>query len=260
MAMNKFTKLGGKFAEMYNDGLTYDEICSKLDICLWTALRWRNELGLPSRRRTNGSVSWMDEKKIQGNSPREILEKIAGPLGLSPKDIELILVRFGKLKSRGTSRGRSQIELILTAAYLYVRWDESGKQPVSPYDFLAICWESGFDISRRNLHMHCRLFRDANLFPRSRLNPQQLLVRKWNSIKTKLGISDETKTTALELISKTNWRATTAEAASAASLYKATQLTSQWVTQAQLAQEFGITEATLRNAVKLIERNSKKRT
>lgn len=253
--MDKFTRWKETFARMYEDGLTYNQICSKLNICLLSAYEWRKKLGLPPRQERVGPVSWMDEKTIQGRSPQEILKKIARPLGLSSGDIKLILVRFGKLRSRGKAQGRSQIELILTAAYLYVRWYPSGKQPVSPHDFLTICRRGGFQISRSALLMHCRLYHDANLFPRDHLKPQQFLERRWNSIKAKRGLSEEVRARALEIMSRSKWGGRTPEAASAGCLYVAARLVSQPITQDELAEEFGITEATLRNVVKSIERD-----
>jgi len=103
--------------------------------------------------------------------------------------------------------------------------------------------------------MHCRLYQDVNLFPREHLKPQLLLERKWNSIKTKHGFPEEVKLTALKLLSQAKWGGTTAEAALAGSLYVAAHVTFEGVTQGELAEEFGVTEVTVRNAVNIIRRD-----
>jgi transcription initiation factor TFIIIB Brf1 subunit/transcription initiation factor TFIIB len=252
---NKFTRLKERFAQMYNDGSTYREISKELGINVLTALGWRKKLNLPPRRQ-RGPLSWMDEKKIQGKSPREILERIAAPLGLSTKDIQFILVRFEKLKSKGVVRGRRQIHLILTAAYLYLRWERSGRQPLSPKSFVAACKDKGLQVDRRTLLMYSRLFKDAGLYPWSHLKPNELLERMWNTLKAEYGLPENVKVIALGLMSRFNFTGRSPEVVVAACLYVGARKCSMRITQKDLAERFGITEVSVRNVKNLLDSTS----
>src|SRR6266699_4038754 len=124
-------------------------------------------------------LSWMDEKTVKGESPRQRLQRIAAAMGIHPKHIEFVLTRFGKLKDTGTVRGRAQTDLILAAAYDYLRWEGSGLQPKSPKDFIAICKGCGIRITRSRLLMSSRLFKQAGLYPKTHLTVEQLLDKRW---------------------------------------------------------------------------------
>ncbi len=247
---DKFTRLKRRFRKMYNEGLTYREICEKLEISVLTAHAWRQKLNLP--KRLHGPSSWMDERRIGGKSAREILERIAEAVGLSPRDIEFILMRFEKLKSQGSVRGRRQLQCILTAAYLYLRWEGSKKQPMSPKNFVTACEDNGYKIGRRMLLMESRLFTTAGLYPATHLKPQELLERVWSSLKTKFVLSDEVKGAAIELMSQHSLMGRTPEVVVAASLYVAAQKYGTKITQCALADKFGVTEVSIRNCIKLM--------
>jgi transcription initiation factor TFIIIB Brf1 subunit/transcription initiation factor TFIIB len=256
---NKFTAMKERFAEMYQKGRTYREICTELDISVLTAHEWRKKLRLAPRiERRPSPVSWMDERNIQGRSPRQILETVAKPLGLSARDIEFILIRFEKLRSKGLHRGKLQIHLILTAAYLYVRWEASHRQPISPKNFLRICSDSKFRLNRRTLLMHCRLFQEAGLYPATHLKPQELLERMWNSLKSEFHLSEQVKSDAMQFMSELKFTGRSPEVVVAACLYAAAlrcrirDRTLGVVTQKQLADTLGITEVSVRNAWNLI--------
>ena len=256
---NKFSALKDRFSRMYQGDQTLREICAELGINLLTAYEWRKRLHLaPRRERRASPASWMDERNIQSRSPREILSSVAEPLGLSPRDIEFILVRFEKLKSKGLHRGRAQIQLILTGAYLYVRWEASHRKPISPKNFLRICTKSKFRLDRRTLLMHCRLFQEAGLYPTAHLKPQELLERMWNSLKQEFDLTDQVKFDALQLISELKLIARTPEVAVAGCLYAAALRCRHLghsvgvVTQKELADSLGITEVSVRNVWNLI--------
>ena len=83
---DKFSSLSKRFQTMYNEGKSYGEISKELGISVITILDWRKKLGLPSRRNRNPR-SWMDVPAVKGLSPREMLQSIAKPLGLTQHDI-----------------------------------------------------------------------------------------------------------------------------------------------------------------------------
>jgi len=249
----KFTRFKGKFTEMYHDGLTYAEICAELRINVLTALDWRKKLGLPPRRRT-GPLSWMDEKRIDGKSPREILGKVAKPLGLSPKDIEFILVRFEKLKSKELHRGRSQIRLILALTYSYLRWESSGRKPISPKNFVLICETNDLRINRQTLLRYERLLKQEGLYPATHLKPHELLERMWSSVKDEFSLPERVKATALELMSQFKFTGRSPEVVAATCLYVAAPRCGAFsLTQRDLADTFGVTEVSIRNAKNTID-------
>ena len=251
---DKFTIHRQKFASMYQDGHSYENICKTLRVSIQTAQDWRRKLGLPPRRR-EGPLSWMDERKVQGRSPREILQKIAGPIGLFPKDIELILTRFAKLKDLGYVQGRRQIQLILAAAYLYLRWEGSGRRPKSPKNFLVICKSGGFRMDRSTLQGCARLFKEAGLYPTSHLTPRQLFERLWYHLREEYRLPESVRSIALELMSIQELVGRSPEVVVAACLYLGALEKSIHLRQKELAEEFGITEVSLRNVKKVVDRS-----
>jgi len=253
MMLAKLPLLREKFRELYNQGATYDEIAEKLGISFLTAMDWRKKLGLPSRR--SGPVSWMDERRIDGRSPREILKSVSKPLGLTDHDIEFILTRFDKLRSKGIAHGRRLDKLILTAAYMYLRWEGSGKRPVSPGNFVHACWENSFRIVGRELLMLCRLFTDAQLYPAGHLRPQQLLERWWFSLKSEYNLPDEVKAEALRIMEVPRLcLGRKPEVAVAGSLYVACERCGTWIGQQDLADIFGISSVAVRLMIKAISK------
>src|SRR5256884_3221412 len=191
---SKFSEMNEAFSRLYGRGATFEEICDRLGISIPTAQIWRKKLGLQPRSGRRGPISWMDERRIRGKSYREVLQQIAGPIGLTSKDIEFILSRFDKLKSKGKTRGRPHLHLILAAAYLYLRWESSGRDPKSPKSFMFVCKTSGFKISRSALLMSSRLFNEAGLYPQVRLTPQQLLGRLWKSLAAEYKLPESIRT------------------------------------------------------------------
>ncbi len=252
----KLPKLGGRFRDLYNDGASYGKIAENLGISVITAMAWRKRLKLPPRRSKlgRGFVSWMDEAKISGKSPREVLRSVSRELGITEKDIEFILTRYDKLKSLGFVQGRNSLSLILASAYLYLRWEGSGRQPISAMSFVKVCRAKRYKIDRPRLLMNSRLFKEARLFPASHLRPQELLERKWMLLKREYNLPEEVKDAAICMMSvPTLIQGKIPEAVAAGTLYVAAFRNGILLGQADLSQEFGITPVSLRSMKSRIE-------
>jgi len=195
--VDKFSFLSKKFQAMYNEGKSYDKIATELKISIPTIQLWRTKLGLPPRR-TRARRSWMDVPTGKGVTPREIVQSIAKPLGITQHDIEFILTRVDKLKSKGHVRGRRYEHIILAAAFLYLRWEGSGRRPVTATKFIGICQD--FNISRAALLRTCRLFTSAGLYPKKHLRPEVLLKRIWKSLQEEYGLPETIKKRILTLV------------------------------------------------------------
>ena len=105
--------------------------------------------------------------------------------------------------------------------------------------------------------MSSRLFKEAGLFPAAYLRPQQLLDKKWALLKKSHSLPDRVKERASELISNTNLEGRAPESIVAASIYLAITECglSSYITQREVASEFGITEVSVRNVARAFQAN-----
>lgn len=254
--VDKFSVLSKKFQAMYNQGEPYEEITRELGINVLTIQKWREKLGLPPRRNRNPR-SWMDVRTVKGHTPREILQSVAKPLGITEHDIEFILTRVDKLKTKGFIRGRRYEHIILAAAFMYLRWEGSGRRPVSTTKFVEVCMD--FNLSRSALHQICRLFTNAGLFPKDHLRPETLLERTWRSLQQEHVLPETLKTRILALIqkvcahSKLAGHAPNTSTIVAACVYVACVESGHSITQGELDRFFGVTEVSIRNGIKILK-------
>ncbi|QQG48734.1 MAG: hypothetical protein HY247_08375 [archaeon] len=233
---------------MYMDDVSYSEICATLGIGDYTAREWRRKLGLPVRLGYE-PVSWMDVKNLNGLSPRQVVERVAGAFGIRAEEIRLILTRFDKLRQKGKSAGRNLTQLLLTAVYEYLRWPPSRKQPQSPTLFAKVCQDKGFAIRRSNLLSLSRLYKEAGLFPPAHLTAAQLLEIRWPVLMTRMDLPAKVRSVALAFISEVKFEGKSPEGAVAASLFTAARILSLNRAQSDFASFFGITEVTVRHAI-----------
>jgi len=254
--VDKFSVLSKRFQAMYQQGKPYEEISKELGINVLTIQKWKARLGLPPRRNRNPR-SWMDVPTVKGRTPREILQLVAKPLGITEHDIEFILVRVNKLKTKGFIRGRRYEHIILAAAFMYLRWGGSGRRPVSTTKFVEVCRD--FNLSRSAIHQISRLFMNAGLFPKEHLRPEMLLERTWKSLQLEHILPDTLKTRILVLIqkmcahSKLVGRSPNASTIVAACVYVACVESGHSITQGELDRFFGVTEVSIRNGIKILK-------
>jgi len=255
MPAEKFSSLSKTFQKMYNKGKTYDEITKELDISTPTATSWRKKLNLPLRR-TKATRSWMDIPTSKDMTPRQILQPIRKQLRITQNDVEYILMRVDKLKSKGLLKGRRYEHAVLASAFLYLRWEGSGRRPVSETRFLEICNKQmplgilDRPMSRRVLHKTCELFAQANLFPKKRLKPKELINRTWLSLQQRFDLPESIKIVALAFAESPELQGCSAGGIAAASIYIACIENRCWIAQRDLEAFFGVTEVTIRNIVK----------
>jgi transcription initiation factor TFIIIB Brf1 subunit/transcription initiation factor TFIIB len=252
--ISKFSRFENRFRDLYEAGATYSEIAEKLGISILTVNEWRDKLDLPRRRR-QGPLSWMDVRKVAGMSPREILEPLGDDLGFTRNEIPMILIRYDKLKQLGQCQGRNQVHLMLTAAYLYLRWEGSGRQPYSATKFVEVCQSNGYRISRATLLRLSRLFKDAKLFPSVALTPGRFLDRKWNTLKAKHDLPEDVRTIAVQLMLLPNFAlGKSPEAVVSACVYVAALKRGIELNQHDLCAELGTTTISLRNVRRALEK------
>jgi hypothetical protein len=246
----KFDDLKNRFVSMYKDGVTYSMISSELGISEQTIYEWRDRLNLPLRRE-NQEVSWMDERTLDGLSPRQVLLKIHDGL-FHPANIEPMLRRYEKLGEGRGATARTRRNLILATAYEWLRWDGSGAQPRSPKQFVAICDKAWFLIRRSELLMASRRLKEANLFPRERLSPSKLFERKWRVLSATYDLPDEIRDYARMLISTVDFAGKTPEVAVASAVWVSAKVRGRWVGQEALAAVLGVTEVSIRNTTRYV--------
>jgi transcription initiation factor TFIIIB Brf1 subunit/transcription initiation factor TFIIB len=244
--VDKFSLLGKKFRVMYLKGVTYAEMASELHVYHVTLRKWRKRMDLPPRR-DRIQRSWMDVPTGTGLSSRQILESIASKIGITKNDIEPILIRVDKLKSKGLVRGRSYEHVVLAAAFLYLRWEGSGRRPLSAEQFASTSQE--FGLTRPALLMTARLFIDAGLYPKKQLNASALLDRLWMSFQDKYRLPDAVRTRILELLNEPKIKYRTPNAILAGCAYIACLEAGIGKTQEELSRFFGITEVSIRNTI-----------
>lgn len=242
-----------KFQKLYDEGQNDYEIAHDLKIDIQTIRNWRTRRGLPQRR-NRALRSWMDIPLGGGHTPREVLQSIAKPLGITAHDIEFILTRVDKLKTTGVIRGRNYESIILTAAFLYLRWQGSQRRPMSVKKFIEVT-----GISKSRLLMTSRLFKAANLYPKHLLQPEELLEGTWSSLKQRYAFPDTIKTETLKLIevcterAKRVGRTPTQAPIVAACVYIVCNVAGIWITQEELADIFGVTTVSIRSIRKMLD-------
>jgi len=249
--VDKFSSLNRRFQAMYREGKSYDEISRELDVNVLTLHKWRVKLGLPPRR-VRDPRSWMDIPIGSGMTPREILQSIGKHLGITDHDIEFILTRVDKLKTAGLIKGRRYEHVILAAAFMYLRWEGSGRRPVSATRFSDLCKD--FGLSRGGLLMLCRLFTATNLYPKERLRPEAFLERTWKSFQEKYSLSDTVKSRILTLMKDPILTGRTPSAVVAACAYIACIESGNRIVQDDLSEFFGVTEVSIRNVVNSLKK------
>jgi len=249
--VEKFSVLKDRFKTMYNKGITYGEMARKLQVNTLTLRAWREKLDLPLRR-SLCQRSWMDVPDVTGVSPRETLQSIAKAFGFTQHDIEFILVRFDKFRSRGLVKGRRYDHAILAAAFLYLQWEGARKVPVSAAKFVGGCKDP--ELSRSRLLQLSSVFKEANLYPKMHLQSDNLLEKTWRKIQDKYDLPEAVKVRAIALMAtpQLKERALTPYAVVAACMYIASKEQGYWISQWDLAEFFGVTEVTIRNAIKLL--------
>lgn len=251
--VDKYHLLSDRFKAMYLKGASYEEMSKELDVYHMTLRDWRKRMGLPPRR-DRTKRSWKDIPIGAGLTPKEILSSIAAEIGITKNDIEFILMRVDKLKSKGLIKGRSFEHVILAAAFLYLRWEGSGRRPVSATRFVDL--SEDFGLSTSELFMTCRLFTSAGLYPRQHLRPESLLERSWKSLQDKYSLPETVKSRILALMKDPELVGKTSSTVVAGCTYVASLESGNWILQDDLAEFFGITQVSLRNILNCLRKNN----
>lgn len=249
--MEKFDSMKGRFTELYNGGVKYENIMDELGISEATIREWRDRLGLPRRHEVE-NVSWMDKRSLNGQSPREILRSVSRRAGIRDVDIHGILMRYDKVPKSKFMPAQTKITLLLATAYEFLRWEHSGRQPVSAIEFVKICNDEGLSLSKPRLLMAKRKLVDARVFPAGPLSPGMLLDKKWYLLGPELNTPQEIKTLAHYIISKTDLAGRAPESIVGGSIAVAAKALKVRITQESLARILGTREVSIRQAMEKI--------
>ena len=245
---DKFEAMKERFVEMYNTGQRYSEITESLGISEQTLYTWRDKLDLPLRRE-NVQISWMDEKTLNGSSPRDLLEKIANHAGFFTSDIPQILIRYSKVPGLTRLTNQTKIEVLVATAYEFLRWEDSGRQPVSATQFARICRDARIHVDRSKLLTARSRLIEARLFPSVPLSPIKLLDKKWFVLGPELRLPDRVKDHTRSLMLNLELAGSAPESVVAGCIYLVAGTLGYPVVQTDLAALLGTTEVTIRNVV-----------
>jgi len=192
-------------------------------------------------------IPWRYARYFRGKSLYEILKEIQKPLKLSEGDIQLILTRTRNLKDKTSTRGRSDLGLILTCTYLFINWIGANKLPININKFISICNVKKYYITKNALLNNVKVFKEARIFP-VYTNITELFEGYWPTIKQYFKLEEAIKTEIIEIIE--NNKITSGRSRNvilAGSIYYITRKYGLRIYQSQLASFFGITEVSIRN-------------
>jgi len=200
--------------------------------------------------------------KVEGGPPESvatgILSRIARPAGFLSSDIPEILVRYEKVLHDQTTRiyPRTKRNLILAAAYEFLRWNGSGRQPLSPTRFVKVCDQAGFLLTRSQLLMASRRLLDRDAFPRDPLSASRLLESRWPILSSDLALSDDVRDFAQTLISTATLDGRTPETVVAAAVLIAARMVGKKDAGLRyVSSEIGVTEVAVRAALREMQRS-----
>ena len=185
----------------------------------------------------------------------EVLMELKPDFCLSDENIEAIIVRVDKIRSRGIAKGRAMLTLVLASAYLFTRYPRAHRRPYNPRKFANICFEKGLPVTAKELNRNARLFRSEDLYPPDP-TPLTLFRMYWPYVSVEMNLPEKIKTS-VEKILKLKWRSTgSPEVMIAGAIYIADSVCRECdrTTQYDLSKTFGITEVSIRNFLRRFEK------
>jgi len=189
----------------------------------------------------------------------KVVEKFRNLLRLHGADVKYILNRFYYLKQklRTSQTGISDVKLVLTSVHCYSRTPKYGRKIVGPSKFINICKSLGFDINRRDLWRYKKLYFKHGFYESGSItNAISYFEAGWYDISKDLSLPETAKNCVLLLLKeiqdlKVYQRSP--QTVVAAAIYCLNERTEVHFTQETLADYFGISEVSLRNAAHEIE-------
>lgn len=188
-----------------------------------------------------------------------IAKKFKDELRLHAGDVKIIINRFNYLKQKmGVSpTGIADEKLVLTSIYCYSRTPKYGRKILGASKFINICKSLGFKINRKDLWRYKRLYFEHGFYESAVItNAIDYFEKAWYDISKDLFLSEASKKTVLGLLKdvqnlKVYQRSP--QTVVAAAIYCLNGSTDNIFTQKELAEYFGISEVSLRNAAHEID-------
>jgi len=189
----------------------------------------------------------------------KVVKKFKNLLRLHGGDVKIILNRFCYLKQKLGTRptGIRDVKLVLTSVYCYTRTPKYGRKIVGPSRFINICKSLGFDINRRDLWRYKKLYFKHGFYKTGPItNAISYFEAGWYDISKDLLLPETAKNCVLSLLKEIQDMKVykrSPQTVVAAAIYCLNERTGVYLTQSTLADYFGISEVSLRNAAHEIE-------
>jgi transcription initiation factor TFIIIB Brf1 subunit/transcription initiation factor TFIIB len=182
-----------------------------------------------------------------------IVTKFQKPLRLHEGDAKTILLRCAYLKQKlGTAVpiGISEVKLLLTSIYCYIRTPRYGRKIMGHAKFISFCHELGFDLTHKDLWRYQKLyFQYGYYLPIT--NAKDYFEAAWYDISKDLGLPETAKDLVLSLLKKVQGlkgRRRAPGIVVGTAIYLVGKKIGSHFWQKELAEYFGISEVSLRNA------------
>ena len=190
----------------------------------------------------------------------KIVAKFQEPLRLHEGDAKIILHRFAYLKQKLGSTGPigiSDVKLLLTSVYCYIRTPRYGRKIVGPAKFVHMCNDFEFDFTRKDLWRYQPLYFQYEFYPRTPIiSVTSYFEAAWYDISRGLALPETEKDSVLSLlkeIQKLKGPKRAPGTVVGAAIYLLGRKKGIYLTQDRLAEYFGISEVTLRSAAQAFE-------
>jgi hypothetical protein len=188
----------------------------------------------------------------------KVIAKFQKPLRLHEGDAKTILCRFAYLKQKlgatGT-KGMPDVKLLLTSIYCYTRTPAYGRKIMGPYKFVSLCNKFEYSLTHRDLWRYQKLyFQNESYEPIT--NSTDYFEAAWYDISIELELPETAKGLVLSFLKEVQGlkgprRAPRTVVGTA--IYLVGKKIGRNFLQTELAEYFGISEVSLRNAVRDFE-------
>jgi len=182
-----------------------------------------------------------------------IVAKFQKPLRLHEGDAKTILLRFAYLKQKlGTAvpMGISEVKLLLTSIYCYIRTPRYGRKIMGHAKFISFCYELGFDLTHKDLWRYQKLYFQYGYY-RPITNAKDYFEAAWYDISKDLGLPETAKDLVSSLLKKVQGlkgRRRAPGIVVGTAIYLVGKKIGIHFWQTELAEYFGMSEVSLRNA------------
>lgn len=185
----------------------------------------------------------------------KIVEVFHKPLRLHEGDAKTIICRFAYLKQKLGTKTFPDIKLLLTSIYCYTRTPRYGRKILGAYKFCSLCREFGYTINHRDLWRYQKLYFEHGYYTPI-INSQSYFEAAWHDLSRDLLLPETAKDMVSFLLKEMHESKRSSRSPSivvGTAIYLIGKKIGKYLTQAEIASYFGISEVGIRNAVKDFE-------